>query len=133
MSACKMRELTTGVQHIGIPTTDIVATVAFYEKLGFEIVSETINELNGARVVFLKLHNLVVETYEEKETKMEYGSLDHLAIDVTDVEKVYEEVCAMGMNNLNDEIHFLPFWENGVRYFKIDGPNHESIEFSQFL
>ncbi len=52
---------------------------------------------------------------------MEYGSIDHLAIDVTDVEKVYEKICAMGMNNLSDEIHFLPFWENGVRYFKIDG------------
>ena len=27
---------TTGVQHVGVPTNDIEATIAFYEKLGFE-------------------------------------------------------------------------------------------------
>ena len=93
----------------GSPTKDMDATVAFYQKLGFEIAFETINEANGARVVFLKLNNLVIETYEEKEIKMEYGSIDHLAIDVTDIEKTYEEVCALGLNNQPDEIHFLPF------------------------
>lgn len=129
----RMKEYLTGIQHIGIPTKDMDATVAFYQKLGFEIAFETINEANGARVVFLKLNNLVIETYEEKEIKMEYGSIDHLAIDVTDIEKTYEEVCALGLNNQPDEIHFLPFWENGVRYFKIDGPNRECIEFSQML
>lgn len=129
----RMKEYLTGIQHIGIPTKDMDATVAFYHKLGFEIAFETINEANGARVVFLKLNNLVIETYEEKEIKMEYGSIDHLAIDVTDIEKTYEEVCALGLNNQPDEIHFLPFWENGVRYFKIDGPNRECIEFSQML
>lgn len=133
MSACKIRELTTGVQHIGIPTQDIGATIEFYEKLGFENVFETINEQNGARVIFFRLHDLLVETYEEKETKMESGALDHLAINVTDVEKVYEVVCEMGMNNQNDEIHSIPFWDNGMKYFKIEGPNHEVVEFSQFL
>ena len=108
----RMKEYLTGIQHIGIPTKDMDATVAFYQKLGFEIAFETINEANGARVVFLKLNNLVIETYEEKEIKMEYGSIDHLAIDVTDIEKTYEEVCALGLNN---------------------GPNRECIEFSQML
>ena len=34
---------------------------------------------------------------------------------------------------MQDEIHFLPFWDNGVRFFTIKGPNEEKIEFSQFL
>ena len=33
----------------------------------------------------------------------------------------------------SDEIVFLPFWENGVRYFLIEGPNKEPIEFLQKL
>ena len=37
------------------------------------------------------------------------------------------------MNTLQDEIHFLPFWDKGVRFFTIKGPNEEKIEFSQFL
>ena len=32
-----------------------------------------------------------------------------------------------------DTIHFLPFWDNGVRFFTIEGPNKEKIEFSQYL
>lgn len=128
-----MNKYMTGIQHIGIPTRNMDETVEFYQKLGFEIAHQTVNQENGARVVFLKLGNLVIETYEEENVKMEYGSIDHLAIDVTDIEAVYEEICGKGLNNLPDEIHFLPFWENGVRYFKIDGPNKESIEFSQML
>lgn len=128
-----MKEYVTGIQHVGVPTGDIEATVAFYQKLGFEVAFETINEANGAKVVFVKLHNLVIETYEEDAAKMEYGAIDHVAIDVTDVERVYEEIKVMGLNTLDDELHFLPFWENGVRFFTIEGPNKERVEFSQFL
>ena len=126
-----LKELLTGLQHIGIPTKDMDATLDFYGKLGFEVAYSTIND--GNRVNFLKLGNLCIETYESEEVAMKYGSVDHIAIDVTDIEKTYEEICAMGMNNIHDDIHFLPFWDNGVKYFKIDGPNMESIEFCQFL
>ena len=34
---------------------------------------------------------------------------------------------------LLDEVHFLPFWENGVKFFTIEGPNKEKVEFSQYL
>ena len=126
-----MKELATGIQHIGIPTNDMEKTLEFYKKLGFEPAFETVND--GEKVVFLKLHNLVMEAYENGCAKMEYGAIDHVAIDVTDVEKAYEEVCSMGLNTLDDEIHFLPFWENGVRFFTIEGPNKERVEFSRFL
>lgn len=46
---------------------------------------------------------------------------------------IYKEICDKNMNTLQDEIHFLPFWDNGVRFFTIKGPNEEKIEFSQFL
>ena len=61
------------------------------------------------------------------------GAIEHVAIDVTDIEQVYKEICDKNMNTLQDEIHFLPFWDNGVRFFTIKGPNEEKIEFSQFL
>lgn len=126
-----MKELLTGVQHIGLPTEDMAATKEFYGKLGFEVAYETVND--GSAVAFLKLGNLVMEAYEVPKAAKAYGAIEHVAIDVTDVEKVYEEICSMGMNTLNDTIHFLPFWENGVRFFTIEGPNVEKIEFSQFL
>lgn len=33
----------------------------------------------------------------------------------------------------NDVVHFLLFWENGVKFFTIEGPNKEKVEFSQYL
>jgi catechol 2,3-dioxygenase-like lactoylglutathione lyase family enzyme len=124
-------ELLTGIQHIGIPTENIAATREFYEKLGFEVAFQTVNE--GAEVIFFKLNDLVLETYEVPKAAKAYGAIEHVAINVTDVEAVYDEICSMGMNTLQDTIHFLPYWENGVRFFTIEGPNAEKIEFSQFL
>ena len=39
----------------------------------------------------------------------------------------------IGLPTMGDEIEFLPFWEKGVRFFKVLGPNHEPVEFSQIL
>lgn len=39
-----LREQLNGVQHIGIPTNDIENTIEFYQKLGFEIAFQTVNE-----------------------------------------------------------------------------------------
>lgn len=36
---------------------------------------------------------------------MAAGAIDHVVIDVTDVEKVFEEICGMGLNTLQDEIY----------------------------
>ena len=126
-----LKKYMTGVQHIGIPTNDILKTIEFYHKLGFEAALETVN--GDEKVAFLKLNNLVIETYENKNAKMEAGAIDHLAIDVADVEAVYNEIVKMELNTTNDEIHFLPFWKKGVRFFTIEGPNKEKVEFSQYL
>lgn len=34
----EMKDIATGLQHIGIPTNDIAETIAFYEKLGFIVL-----------------------------------------------------------------------------------------------
>ena len=116
---------TTGVQHVGIPTNNIEETIAFYEKLGFEKVFE--------KVAFLKHGTLVMETYENRAAVLKAGAIDHVALDVKDIEEVYQYINEQGLNTTKDTIHFLPFWENGVRFFTIEGPNKEKIEFSQYL
>ena len=59
--------------------------------------------------------------------------IDHVAINVKDIEEVYRYIEAEKMNTAKDTIHFLPFWDNGVRFFTIEGPNKEKVEFSQYL
>lgn len=126
-----MKDYATGIQHIGIPTKDMEASKQFYEKIGFEIAYETVND--GNQVKFFKMGNLIMEVYESEDVAMKVGSVDHVAIDVKDIEQTYQEICDMGLNNLQDEIHFLPFWDNGVKFFTIKGPNEEKIEFGKFL
>lgn len=128
-----LREQLNGVQHIGIPTNNIEKTIEFYQKLGFEIAFQTVNEEANEKVVFLKLHTLVIETYENKAAVMQSGAIDHIAIDVKDIEKVYAMINQAGLNSTQDTVHFLPFWENGVKFFTIEGPNKEKVEFSQYL
>ena len=75
----------------------------------------------------------MIETYEKKAARMESGAIDHVAINVKDIKEIYQYIEKMQMNTINDEIHFHPFWENGVKFFTIEGPNKEKVEFSQYL
>ena len=82
-----IKGFTTGVQHIGIPTNDINKTIEFYEALGFNIAYRTVN--GAEEVAFLQLHNLMIETYQNYQAKMEYGAIDHIAIDVKNIEDLH--------------------------------------------
>lgn len=129
----QLKEQINGIGHIGIPTNDIEATIQFYEALGFEVAFRTVNEEANEKVAFLKIQNLIIETYENHAAKLENGAVDHVAIDVKDIEKTYQMINQANMNTTGDTIHFLPFWERGVKFFTIEGPNKEKIEFSQYL
>ncbi|MBI9093532.1 MAG: VOC family protein [Sphaerochaeta sp.] len=121
----------TGLQHIGIPTNDLEKTLAFYQSLGFEKQYEVNNK--GEEVAFLQLKQVMIETYQNYQGAMAPGSIDHIALDVTDIDAAYAEVGKLGYPILEGGIQGLPFWENGVRFFTIEGPNKEKIEFSQML
>lgn len=126
-----VEELVTGVQHIGLPTNDMEKTIAFYTGLGFRIAHEA--DDNGVRVVFLCQKNLTIETYENGQAVGRPGAVDHIALDVTDVDSAFKQVKAAGYDVVDPEVRFLPFWEKGVRFFNVKGPNAETIEFSQML
>ena len=126
-----IKERIRGMQHIGLPTNDMKATIAFYESLGFEIATRHDN--GGVDVVFLTLGNVCVETYENGQSVGIHGAIDHICLDVDDIEKTWEEAKALGLNFIDSEINFLPFWANGVRFFNVLGPNGEKVEFGQIL
>lgn len=128
-----IRSNITGLAHIGIPTKDIEMTVAFYESLGFEVKHRTVNPLNGDKVAFLRLHNVMVETYECSDPSMASGAIDHIALDVSDVDKLFDELQMSGFKLIDQKVQTLPFWDHGVRFFTIEGPNREKVEFCQMI
>ena len=78
-------KIATGLQHIGIPTNDLNLTIDFYQSLGFELAHRTAN--GDEQVAFLKLGNLMIETYQNFKAARINGAVDHIAINVTDVEE----------------------------------------------
>ena len=124
-----IKDFCTGIQHIGIPTNDLEKTVTFYEQLGFEVALRTSN--NGEKVAFLRMHHLVIETYENKSAAMQAGAVDHIALDVKNIDALFELVKAKRFQLLDDGVNSLPFWEHGVKFFTIVGPNQEKIEFCE--
>lgn len=123
----------TGLQHIGIPTDDIEVTKSFYQKIGFEVVYEAVIEKSDEKVAFLRLKDIVIETYENKEAAMKSGAIDHIALNVLDIQEAYSYAKDNQFTLLDAEPQFLPFWDNGVKYFTILGPNREKVEFNQYL
>ncbi len=126
-----LKENITGVAHIGIPTNDMEETIRFYTGLGFDVVYETVNEKADEKVAFLQAGSLMIETYENHQAALIDGAVDHIAVAVTDIKAVYEYLLTHGYTLTTPEIESLPFWENGVSFCKIKGPNGESIEFCQ--
>ena len=121
----------SGIQHIGIPSVDMDQTCKFYEELGFERAFETI--IRGSqRVVFLRFANVVVEAYEASQA-CDTGAIDHIAIDCQDIEGAYAFAREKGYKIVSEGIEALDFWENGVRFFILEGPNNERIEIDQRL
>ncbi len=129
----KISQIVTKIQHIGIPTNDIEKTVTFYESLGFENLYTTVNKEANEKVSFLQLANMLLELYQNGHAMNKTGAIDHIALDVTDINAAFEIAQANGYHLLDDSIQFLPFWKNGVKFFTILGPNGEKVEFNQRL
>ena len=126
--ADSFRNNVTGIQHLGIPTGDLNRTIEFYQGLGFELTWQ-----NPGEVAFLQNGTLVIETYAVDEPAMKNGAIDHVALNVQDIEAAWSDAQACGYETEDKAINFLPFFERGVKFFTIIGPNREKVEFNQYL
>ena len=103
----EIKEFVLGLQHIGLPAKSIEETIRFYGELGFEVAWQTEN----GKCAFLKLQNIVIETYEVGEHAAQcYGAIDHIAIDVSDVDRVYA-VSYTHLDVYKRQIWCIPFWK----------------------
>ena len=135
-----MQENVMGMQHLGLPCLDMEKSMTWYtEVLGFEKIEEKVMPEDNIHAAFLKKGNLVLEMYHlDEETMKEIsarsdGHIDHLALDVKDIQAAFEEMKKTGCTFLDEEIQTLPFFEKGVKFFTVLGPGGEKVEFNQFL
>lgn len=119
-----------GLKHIGIPTETIDDSLVFFKKLGFEVALET--NIGDTEIVMMEKGNLVLEFYSVK-SPMQEGIIDHIALDVDDIHKAFEDAQAMKLQVVEGRPIQLPCWENGVIFFNILGPDNVKIELNQKL
>jgi catechol 2,3-dioxygenase-like lactoylglutathione lyase family enzyme len=128
-----------GLQHLGLPVTDIARSRQFYGQIGFKVIMDiTLPEEDGPlQVAMLELHGLVLELYQLPGAALDEirarsdGHIDHVSLDVLDVNRAFDDVRAMGLEPLEESPVFLPFWDKGVRYFNVRGPDGERVEFNE--
>jgi len=124
----------TGLQHIGIPSDRLSFSVSFYEKLGFQKIYETVNHAAREQsVIFMEFGTLILELYEEENIAGKTGSINHIALNCTDIEQTYAACLAAGLPFHENHITPLPYWTKGIRYFSVKGPSQEIIEFCEKL
>ena len=128
----KIADFCSGVNHIGVPTLDYNKSVEFYLGLGFTKASTKVNP-NGQQVAFMQCGNLIVEIYDKEGAAMKTGAINHIAVDVHNIDELYQIIKAKGYTFIQDKVTPLPYWEKGIKYFSIEGPNKETIEFCERL
>ncbi len=130
-----------GIQHIGIPVTDIQRSKAFYQRLGFEdVMSDTFthNDETG-HASMMKRDRTILEIYQMPDKELQEirkrtdGRIDHIAFDVEDIDRAFDELKKEGYEILEDQPAFIDFWKSGCKYFNILGPDGERLEFCQIL
>jgi lactoylglutathione lyase len=140
-SASGRKENMSGWSHLGIPVTDLERSKFFYERFGFKqtLHAEIPQDSECIRAVMMEKDGFTIELYQltskdipEIRSRKD-GRIDHIALDVADAEKAFQELKAAGLEPLESAPVTLPFWENGVTYFNVRGPDGEKVEFIQRL
>ena len=119
--------------HVGIPTDDLQTTIAFWEKLGFKKQGLFDTDNQGHQVVFLKAGHLMLEIWDNGGAVRQTGAINHISLNVEDADGAYRAAKADGFNVKEDEVQHLDYWQHGIKYFNIVGPNEETIEFCEVV
>jgi lactoylglutathione lyase len=130
-----------GLQHIGVPVSDLEKSKAFYSRLGFQevMVQELPADGGFIQCVMMERQGLILELYqlvgaELQEVKRRgHGHVDHVALDVRDIDVAWRTALDASLAPLEPSPVYLPFWDKGCFYFNILGPDGERIEFNQRL
>ncbi len=135
----KLNENLTGFQHLGIPVSNIEKSIEFYSTIGFNVLSRYELQENGGTtfVAFIDLNGFCIEIFQPaggfEKGRGETGPIDHLALNVNDIDEAFTAVKDMGFAPMSDSPIFLPLQKNGVKFFIIQGPDGEKVEFNQML
>ncbi|WPQ67191.1 VOC family protein [Weissella paramesenteroides] len=119
----------SGLQHVGIPSSSLQESERFWEKLGFK----KIGDFPVGHVIFMQRENLVIETWTGDEIVGKPGAINHISMDTSDADAAFTAAKAEGLSLMNSEVQHLPFWNKGIKFFNIQGPDGVIVEFCEIV
>ena len=114
-----------GLSHIGIFVKNIDVSIDFYKRLGFSLDNE---ESPHVRLAFMSAGTCLIELIEQKDNQRSAGVVDHVAMEVDDVEAAVARANANGINIDASKIASVPIM-GGIRHVFFAGPDDERLEF----
>ena len=63
----------------------------------------------------------------------ETGAINHISLNTSDAGAAFKAAKAEGFKLKDDEVQHLDFWDKGIKFFNIEGPNSETIEFCEIV
>jgi len=128
----------TGLAHIGVFVKDIEVSKKFYtEVLGLELIDECVfvAEDNTYTIAFVQKGTLIVELVMRKhQTKLSDGVVDHIAMQVDDLDGMITKLGALGIEFESKEPIYHPtMLGGGAKWIFFRGPDNEHLEMSQIL
>ena len=113
-----------GLSHIGIFVTDMERSVDFYKRLGFTLD----NEANiHVKLAFMSAGTCLIELIEQKDLSRPAGVIDHIAMEVDDIEAAVAQAKANGIM-IDAEINSVDIL-GGIKNVFFQGPDGERLEF----
>ncbi len=129
-----------GLAHIGIFTTDMESTMAFYKDiLGMEIsYQKDLVRPNGTtKLGFVQAGSLILEFIQPADIDgiqdKKGGIVDHIAIEVKDIEELAGRLMAQGVAFETSDVAEVGDLFNGIKNIFFSGPNGERLEFFEYL
>ncbi len=130
-----------GLAHIGLFTADIEESKRFYvENLGFTLEYETVMDKpdnHWTKMAFLNLNGMVIELLQHSDKAKHKtgndGCVDHLTIEVKDLEQVVTDLKEKGIVFETEAPIKMEKLFNGAQVIFFRGPSGERLELFEYL
>lgn len=127
----------TGLAHIGIQTSDMDRSIAFYrDTLGFVLDHRTSLRDGAVELGFLKVGHCTVELVKSGDgsgvKERSAGIVDHVALAVEDVDSLAERLTEQGVRFETEKPMDLDLM-GGAKAIFFHGPDGERLEFFEVV
>lgn len=124
-----------GWSHLALKVPQLAPVINFYEKLGFSICDDGSLETDDKtwQIIFMALGDFQLEIIESGKKQSGSGVLDHLALEVQDVNEALRLCRENNMTILTPLPKELSLFEHGIRYIMLEGAAGEKVELFQRL